>query len=182
MKRYRIHIVNETIVYRCVHSLLQRSCVADVSITYLPQLNATHCTSSSLPCSTAMHSRRRDGNTTTATYRNADAVGYERSLYLPHKVEAQYLQSTDIKHSAYIHLISNFSSTHFHIKRLYVHNILFDRYYSLKLWKRLDRLLLQEFSNSNESTLRTCDMWILRLDTAPLEHCLKMFKQPLFTL
>ena len=28
---------------RCVHSLLQRSCSTDVSITYLPQVNATHC-------------------------------------------------------------------------------------------------------------------------------------------
>ncbi len=28
---------------RCVHSLLQHSWSTDVSITYLPQLNATHC-------------------------------------------------------------------------------------------------------------------------------------------
>ena len=28
---------------RCVHSLLQHSCSTDVSITYLPQVNATHC-------------------------------------------------------------------------------------------------------------------------------------------
>ncbi len=28
---------------RCVKSLLQRSCSTDVSITYLPQVNATHC-------------------------------------------------------------------------------------------------------------------------------------------
>ncbi len=30
-------------VLRCVPSLLQRSCSTDVSITYLPQVNATHC-------------------------------------------------------------------------------------------------------------------------------------------
>ncbi len=65
----------------CVHGLLQRSCVTDVSITYLPQLNTTHCTASSLPCSIQQcSSQRRDGNTTTATYRNAAAVDYERSF------------------------------------------------------------------------------------------------------
>ncbi len=43
-------------------------------------LNATHCTSSSLPWSIPQcSSQRRDGNTTTATYRNA-AVGYERNF------------------------------------------------------------------------------------------------------
>ncbi len=49
-----------------------------VSITYLPQLKAMHCTSSLLLCS----SLHRDGNTATATYCNADAVDYECSLTL----------------------------------------------------------------------------------------------------
>ena len=39
---------------RCDHGSLPRSCVADVSITYLPQVNTTQCISSSLSCSTIM--------------------------------------------------------------------------------------------------------------------------------
>ncbi len=37
------YAVNITKVWRYVHSLLQCSCSTDVSITYLPQLNAMHC-------------------------------------------------------------------------------------------------------------------------------------------
>ncbi len=65
---------------RCVHSLLQRSCSTDVSITYLPQLNATHCTSSSLPCSTAMQQSAQRRKYDHSTYRNAAAVDYELAL------------------------------------------------------------------------------------------------------
>ncbi len=61
---------------RYVHSLRQSSCDTDVSITYLPQLNATRCTSTSLPCSSAMQlsaQRRKYDHG-----RNADAVDYDR--------------------------------------------------------------------------------------------------------
>ncbi len=37
---------------------------------------------------------------------------------LPHKVKMQYLH---MKQSRYIHLMSNFSSIHFHTERMYVH-------------------------------------------------------------
>ncbi len=68
----------------CIHTSLQRSCVTDVSITYLPQLNATHCSSSSLSCSTAMQQvaqrRKYDHCATLIPQRDADAVEYERSF------------------------------------------------------------------------------------------------------
>ncbi len=51
---------------RCVHSLLQRSCSTDVSITYLPQLNATHCSKVKI-------------NLTLLQYRNA-VVGAETAF------------------------------------------------------------------------------------------------------
>ncbi len=41
------------------------------------------------------------------------------SAFLQHKVKTQYLQN--VNHSRYFHLMSNFSSIHFHTKRLYVH-------------------------------------------------------------
>ncbi len=44
---------------------------------------------------------------------------FECPSYLPHKVKTQYLQN--IKHSRYIHLMSNFLSIHSHSKRLYEH-------------------------------------------------------------
>ena len=45
------------------------------SINHLPQLNATHCTSSSLH-----RSQYGDGNLSTAIHCNSDAVEYEQSL------------------------------------------------------------------------------------------------------
>ena len=39
--------------------------------------------------------------------------------------------STNINHSKYIHLMSNFSSIHLHTKRLYIHNYVWYRRYSL---------------------------------------------------
>ncbi len=53
------------LLLRCVHSLLQCSCSADVSITYLPQVNATHCSEVKI-------------NLTLLQYRIA--VDYERTL------------------------------------------------------------------------------------------------------
>ncbi len=48
----------------CCNAVALLTGVTDVSITYLPQVNATHCTSSSSPCSTAMqqlaHRRKYD--------------------------------------------------------------------------------------------------------------------------
>ena len=38
-----LRCVHSTESNSVVHSLLQRSCSTDVSITYLPQVNATHC-------------------------------------------------------------------------------------------------------------------------------------------
>ncbi len=70
-------------ILRYVHSLLQHSCVTDVSITYLPQLHPTHCTSSSLPCSIPQcSSQRRDENTTTAAHHNTTTVDYELTFIL----------------------------------------------------------------------------------------------------
>ena len=65
---------------RCIHSLLQRSCSTDVSITYLrssTQRTAPQVHFLEVP---QCCSRHRDGNTTTATYRNAASVDYERSF------------------------------------------------------------------------------------------------------
>ncbi len=61
--------------------------------------------------------------------------------------------STNTKHSRYIHLMSNFSSIHFHTKRLYVHT--FDLVDTLFSYERglIDCLSLQEFSQTKESTL-----------------------------
>ncbi len=79
LKSHHMMVVRPTCTLRCVHSLLQlqRSCVTDVSITYLPQRNPTHCTQVHFLAVPHCSSRRRDGNTTTATYRNAAAVDYE---------------------------------------------------------------------------------------------------------
>ena len=68
------------ICLRCIHSLLQHSCVTDVSITIYrssTQRTAHQVHFLAVPqCS----SRRRDWNTATATYPNAAAVDYERSF------------------------------------------------------------------------------------------------------
>ncbi len=61
-------------VLSCIHTSLQPSCVIDVSITYLPQLNTTYSTCSLL-CSVA---QCRDGNTTNAIHHNADTVKYKQ--------------------------------------------------------------------------------------------------------
>ena len=61
VKNHLTHIL-KLLYCICVRSLQQRSCV-----TCLPQLHASHCTLSSLSCSTAMQKSGRDGNTTTTT-------------------------------------------------------------------------------------------------------------------
>ncbi len=63
--------------------------------------------------------------------------------------------STNIKHSRYIHLMSNFSSIHFHAKRLYVH--MFDIVDTPFSYGRglITCYSLQEFSKTKEST--KCD-------------------------
>ena len=48
----------------------------------LPQLNARHCSQIHFAAVQQWSSRCRDGNMTTATYRNAAAVDFERSLTL----------------------------------------------------------------------------------------------------
>ncbi len=66
--------------YRCVHSLLQRSCITDVLITYLLQRNPTHCTQVHFLAVPQCSSRRRDRNMSTATCHNTAAVNYECSV------------------------------------------------------------------------------------------------------
>ncbi len=72
------------------------------------------------------------------------------TVNLPHKVKMQYLQN--IKHSRYIHLMSNFSSIHFHAKRLYVH--MFDIVYTPFSYERglMVCSSLQEFSKTKEES------------------------------
>ncbi len=68
-----------------------------------------------------------------------------------HQVKMQYLQN--IKHSRYIHLMSNFLSIHFHTKRLYVH--MFDIVDTPLSYGRglIVCSSLQEFWKTKESTL-----------------------------
>ncbi len=71
----------------------------------------------------------------------------------PHKVKTQYLLI--LKHSRYIHLMSNFLSIQFHTERLYVH--MFDTC-CLQLWKRIDRLLITSRSFLDKGKYSACDL------------------------
>ncbi len=74
--------------------------------------------------------------------------------------------STNIKHSRYIHLMSNILSIHFHTKRFYVH--MFDIVDTLFSYGRglIICSSLQEFSKTKESTPHV----IWNVDTAFLLH------------
>ena len=64
--------------------------------------------------------------------------------------------STNIKHSRYIHLMSNFLSIHVHTKRLYVH--VWHSRYSLFSWKRIDRLLITSGIVESKRKYSVCDL------------------------
>ncbi len=81
----------------------------------------------------------------------------KRNLYVPtyfrSAPQSKNAVSTNIRYSRYIHLMSNFSSIHFHTKRLYVH--MFDTLdtpfsYGIGL---IVCSSLQEFSKTKESIL-----------------------------
>ena len=63
----------------CIHNSLQcRTCRwLDVLITYLPKLQCTAPNQDHFLAVLQYSSRRKDGNMTTATYHNTDAVEYE---------------------------------------------------------------------------------------------------------
>ncbi len=71
---------------RCVHSLLQRSCSTDVSITYLPQVIATHCSKVKINLTLLQYCnavvRAETAFRALQLYCNAAAVDYERSFSL----------------------------------------------------------------------------------------------------
>ncbi len=83
-------------------------------------------------------------------------------LYWYSATQSKNAVSINIKLSRYIHLMSNFSSIHFHTKRLYVH--MFDIVDTPFSYRR--QLIvcssLQEFSKTKESTMHV----IWNVDTA----------------
>ncbi len=89
-------------------------------------------------------------------------MSLKSAISLPSAPQSKNAVSTNIKHSRYIHLMSNFSSILFHTKRLYVH--MFDIVDPPFIYGRglIVCSSLQKFTKTKESALHV----IWNVDTA----------------